>query len=88
MAAQVLGGCLTLAIAVATGAAGTAWAHGTTERVSLGPSGVQGNGQSAVGFGAALSADGRFVVFASAASNLVPGDTNGQSDVFVRVFTR
>src|SRR5262249_47272263 len=32
----------------------------------------------------ALSADGRTVVFASAASNLVPGDTNGRSDVFVR----
>jgi Tol biopolymer transport system component len=32
----------------------------------------------------ALSADGRYVAFASTASNLVPGDTNGVSDVFVR----
>jgi hypothetical protein len=32
----------------------------------------------------ALSADGRFVAFASHASNLVPGDTNGAADVFVR----
>jgi Tol biopolymer transport system component len=31
-----------------------------------------------------LSADGRFVAFASAASNLVPGDDNRATDVFVR----
>lgn len=30
-----------------------------------------------------ISADGRYVVFASAASNLVPGDTNGKTDVFL-----
>ena len=29
-------------------------------------------------------ADGRYVSFASDAANLVPGDTNGKSDVFVR----
>jgi len=32
----------------------------------------------------AVSASGRFVVFVSAASNLVAGDTNGSSDVFMR----
>ncbi|MEZ4326487.1 MAG: hypothetical protein R3B40_14835 [Polyangiales bacterium] len=32
----------------------------------------------------AISDDGRYVVFASAATNLVPGDTNGVTDVFVR----
>jgi hypothetical protein len=32
----------------------------------------------------ALSADGRFIVFDSVASDLVPGDTNGVSDTFVR----
>ena len=32
----------------------------------------------------AISADGRFVAFSSAATNLVPGDTNGTHDVFVR----
>lgn len=32
----------------------------------------------------ALSADGRFVAFASDADNLVPGDSNGTHDVFVR----
>lgn len=31
-----------------------------------------------------ISADGRFVTFMAAASNLVPGDTNGTWDVFVR----
>jgi len=30
-----------------------------------------------------LSADGRHVAFVSTADNLVPGDTNGQSDIFV-----
>jgi len=31
-----------------------------------------------------VSADGRYVAFESAAGNLVPGDTNGRTDVFVR----
>jgi Tol biopolymer transport system component len=52
-----------------------------TERVSVGPSGEQGNGLS---FDGAMSGDGRFVVFQSLASNLVAGDTNGTVDVFVR----
>jgi Tol biopolymer transport system component len=34
--------------------------------------------------GVAISADGRFVAFGSAASNLVPADTNGAQDIFVR----
>jgi len=54
---------------------------GTTERVSHGTSGVQGNHYSEA---PALTSDGRFVAFASLASNLVPDDTNGQTDVFVR----
>jgi hypothetical protein len=62
-----------------------------TERVSLGGSGsegegnIQANNNSRVGIpGAALSADGRYVVFDSTATNLVDGDTNGKYDVFVR----
>ena len=55
---------------------------GTTERVSVGQDGAQGNDFS--NFGAAISADGRFVAFCSDASNLVPGDTNGWPDIFVR----
>ncbi len=42
---------------------------------------VQGNDDSGQ---PAISADGRFVAFASYATNLVPGDTNGSQDVFVR----
>jgi hypothetical protein len=34
----------------------------------------------------AVSADGRDVVFQSAADDIVPGDTNGKSDVFLRQF--
>jgi Tol biopolymer transport system component len=54
---------------------------GTTTRVSLGARGTQGNEISSE---PALSADGRHVAFSSDASNLVPGDTNRSSDVFVR----
>jgi WD40-like Beta Propeller Repeat len=43
--------------------------------------GNQANGES---FEPVLSADGRFVAFTSDASNLVPDDTNGDSNVFVR----
>jgi Tol biopolymer transport system component len=53
---------------------------GQTEIVSVSSQGVQGNGDS---YGCALSADGRFVAFRSDASNLVPDDTNGYSDMFV-----
>src|SRR5688572_30357919 len=53
----------------------------TTERASVGTSGAQGNAYS---FAASISADGRFVAFNSAASNLVAGDTNAFADVFVR----
>lgn len=53
---------------------------GTTERVSLGDLGQQANSSTTV---ASISADGRWVVFSSYASNLVPGDTNGQFDVFI-----
>lgn len=52
----------------------------TTERVNVGPGGVQANAQS---WQPAISADGRFVAFGSGASNLVAGDTNSASDVFV-----
>src|SRR5213078_1016671 len=52
---------------------------GTTERVSVASDGTEGNAASA---GATLSADGRFVAFHSAATNLVAGDTNGTNDVF------
>ena len=52
-----------------------------TERVSVASDGSQGNGAS---LDPAVSANGRFVAFTSLASNMVPGDTNDASDVFVR----
>lgn len=54
---------------------------GTTRRVSIGQGGQQANGASSF---PALSGDGLHVAFQSAASNLVPGDTNGTFDIFVR----
>src|SRR4028118_1482524 len=53
----------------------------TTTRVSLDSAGNQGNRDSSF---PSISADGRFVAFASDASNIVPGDTNNRSDIFVR----
>src|SRR5256712_789660 len=53
---------------------------GTTERVSVASDGTQANHASSY---PALSADGRFVAFQSDATNLVAGDTNGATDVFV-----
>ena len=54
---------------------------GATQAISVGPSGLPGNENN---YPPAISADGRYVAFASEASNLVAGDTNGVGDVFVR----
>ena len=53
----------------------------TTARVSVAYDGSEGNGDSGSGM---ISGNGRFIVFESEAANLVPGDTNGVMDVFVR----
>lgn len=53
------------------------------ERVSVASDGSQGNGGSSIGSTLSISEDGRYVAFASAASNLVPSDTNGTTDIFV-----
>jgi len=55
---------------------------GTTTRVSLSTGGAQAN-NSSIG-SIAISPDGRYVVFESAASNLVAGDSNRMSDAFLR----
>lgn len=55
-------------------------AAGTTSLISTGTGGSPANGFS---FFPVLSADSRWVAFFSGASNLVSGDTNGQSDVFL-----
>ncbi|HET6791331.1 MAG TPA: hypothetical protein VFI35_07065 [Actinomycetota bacterium] len=53
----------------------------TTVRVSLSSREAQGNEHSQ---DTVISADGVSIVFLSSASNLVPRDTNGVTDVFVR----
>lgn len=54
---------------------------GWTARVSVAPDGSPANGDSGC---SAISGNGRFVAFASNASNLVPMDINGETDIFVR----
>ena len=54
--------------------------NGRTRRVSVGAQG-QADGPSEL---PAVSANGRFVAFRSAATNLVDNDTNGVADIFVR----
>lgn len=66
----------------------------TTELVSVSSTGERPNDACLFGSAitsceprnilAAISADGRYVTFSSTASNLVPGDTNSATDVFVR----
>ena len=53
----------------------------TTTLVSVSTNGGPANGAST---DPVITPDGRYVAFISSASNLVPGDTNGIPDVFVR----
>jgi Tol biopolymer transport system component len=53
----------------------------TTSRVAVTTSGVEANGESN---SPSLTQDGRFVAFASDSTNLVPGDTNAHTDIYVR----
>ncbi len=54
---------------------------GTTSRVSLDALGVEADDRS---LRPSISADGRYVVFETSASNLVPNDTNGFQDIVIR----
>ena len=54
---------------------------GTTTLITVTTSGAQTNDYSEQGV---MGRDGRYLYFASPASNIVPGDTNGQEDLFVR----
>lgn len=56
-------------------------ASNKTVRVSVSTAGVQANGSST---SPSISADGRYVAFQSAATNLVASDTNNTNDIFVR----
>lgn len=53
---------------------------GETSRISVGPDGLEANGDC---FEPSISGDGRFVAFVSDADNLVSGDTNEAADIFV-----
>lgn len=55
-------------------------ATGSTQRVSVGPGGEEADGPSSF---PSVSGDCRFVAFSSAATNLVPNDTNDDADIFV-----
>ena len=57
-----------------------AQSSGIVRRLSVGLYGEEADGSSS---SPAFSANGRFVAFASAATNLVPGDTNGKDDIFI-----
>ncbi len=67
------------ALVAALGFAAPALHAQSTTAVSVNPAGVPRGGTSVV-----LSSTGRYVAFASDASDLVPGDTNAATDVFVR----
>jgi hypothetical protein len=56
-------------------------AAGDVTRISVNANGVEGNDMSRF---ASISADGRYVAFESDANNLVSGDTNGTTDIFVK----
>lgn len=58
------------------------WA-GTTTRISVSSTGEQAN-RLVHDNGLSITPNGRYVTFVSIATNLVPGDTNGTWDVFVR----
>ncbi len=78
VAAIALGSLIVLTIFVVHIAA--AGPYGATVRISVAPDGSQGNSYSGY---PSVSADGRWVAFASNASNLIPGDTNYSEDVFL-----
>ncbi|MBL0346498.1 S-layer homology domain-containing protein [Candidatus Villigracilis affinis] len=63
-------------------------AANTTTRVSISSSGAEAETTGEFGWTGStspfISADGRYVVFSSVAYNLVNGDTNGFTDIFVR----
>lgn len=56
---------------------------GETIRASVASDGTQGNGVSR---NPAISGNGHYVAFRSEANNLVPNDTNGTWDIFVRSY--
>lgn len=58
-----------------------AFSSGVVTRASTDSSGIEGDNES---FKPSISSDGRYIAFISSATNLVSGDTNGKSDIFLR----
>jgi Tol biopolymer transport system component len=87
--AALVGGVLLAAVLPATGPEAATWSRpGRTTRISVSSTGAQAInpvtgaiGQSS--WEMAISADGRFIAYSSAAQNLTLGDTNGFSDIFL-----
>jgi Tol biopolymer transport system component len=76
--------CGTLTVGLTAGLAGPAVAAAAapvTASVSVTTGGAQADNYS---MSPAISRDGRYVAFRSGAANLVPGDTNGTADIFLR----
>lgn len=67
--------------AMAIVATALAWGGASSAGAAGAPGPAYGNGDST---SPQVSANGRFVVFSSAATNLVTGDTNGKRDIFIR----
>ena len=76
----LMSGAVVTAVVV-SGVLPAAAAVNTTSVVSAAPDGANADNDSDT---PSVSSDGRYVAFASSATNLVAGDTNGQRDVFVR----
>lgn len=77
---RALRGCILLG--VLAGGSTAAAQDCTFELADVSSSGVPGNGD--VLSGVRVSGDGRFVAFPSTSNNLVPADSNGDWDAFVR----
>jgi hypothetical protein len=52
-----------------------------TRRISVSTAGTEGNADSYTPF---IAANGAFIAFESGATNLVGGDSNARTDIFVR----
>ena len=72
---------LLIALFISLTICGAANATNSTNIISISTNGSISNGYSS---GASVSADGRYITFSSYATNLVAGDNNSCSDIFVR----
>jgi uncharacterized repeat protein (TIGR01451 family) len=72
---------LTTLVAALAAVGLAAHSEGAIERISVSSTGAQGNQDSEA---SSISSDARYVAFVSFADNLVPEDTNGAADIFVR----